>query len=145
MHRCILSTLVLSVVVVSPVLFSLAKVPTVSLHQSEVKDLNALSWSNGANPLESQLLMLGLAVQVAANGQLMNIGTIGAPDAYIIPIQHDQVLYSSAEYMDSVSSFVASGGLVILLDAGAGDGSSIRDFISYAFVARPWLHVHYIN
>ncbi|GIL60760.1 hypothetical protein Vafri_15299 [Volvox africanus] len=111
---------------------SVAKVPTVSIHQSQVTGVKDLSWNNGANTLQAQLQTLGFAVQVAADGEPTNTGTTGAPDAYIIPVQHDQVLYFSADYMDGMSSFVASGGLVILLDAGIGDGASIRDFISVA-------------
>ncbi|EFJ41025.1 hypothetical protein VOLCADRAFT_99041 [Volvox carteri f. nagariensis] len=111
---------------------SAANVLAVSLYQSESKGVIDLSWDNGSQNLEAQLKDLGLDVHIAVDGQPAGLESEDAMDAYIIPAQNGQVLYSNAEDMEQVAAFVSSGGLVIILDAGFGEGATTRDFVSKA-------------
>ncbi|GLC77508.1 hypothetical protein PLESTF_001946100 [Pleodorina starrii] len=55
-----------------------------------------------------------------------------APDAYVIPFQNGNTFYAFAEDMSALQFYVASGGLVVLLDAASGEGAAARDFVSQA-------------
>ncbi|EFJ41024.1 hypothetical protein VOLCADRAFT_99040 [Volvox carteri f. nagariensis] len=111
---------------------TVAKVPSVSLYHSEFKGVIDHSWDDGSRNLIVQLKSTGFDVHIAVDGQPAGLGSADAMDAYIIPAQNGQVLYSNAEDMEQVAAFVSSGGLVIILDAGLGEGAATCDFVSKA-------------
>ncbi|EFJ41023.1 hypothetical protein VOLCADRAFT_99039 [Volvox carteri f. nagariensis] len=105
--------------------------PKIALYMSQSSDVLDLTWDNGPMHLSQQLANLGLVVHSAADAQ-PPLGDIDAPSAYIIPAQYGHTLYTAAEDMSEVASFLSHGGLVIVLDAGLGDGAALRDFVSQA-------------
>ncbi|GIL83258.1 hypothetical protein Vretimale_11369 [Volvox reticuliferus] len=103
----------------------------VSLYMSEAKDVLNHQWDGAAaDKLALQLETLGFTVTKANNGQPQL--SVGDLDAYVIPSQNGPVLYSSAEDMDAVASYVAAGGLVIILDSASNQGEALRQFVSKA-------------
>ncbi|GLI60975.1 hypothetical protein VaNZ11_003231 [Volvox africanus] len=104
----------------------------VALYMSEAGGVLDLSWDRGAINIERQLRQLGLDVMLATTGQPKLDGS-RAPKAYVIPAQNGHTYYSSAEDMSVVSSYLASGGLVIILDAIHGQGEALSEFVTKAF------------
>ncbi|EFJ52584.1 hypothetical protein VOLCADRAFT_86831 [Volvox carteri f. nagariensis] len=104
----------------------------VALYMSEAGGVLDLSWDRSAMNLEQQLRQLGLNVMLATTGQPRLEGS-AAPKAYVIPPQNAYNYYSSAEDMGAISSYLASGGLVIILDATHGQGDALSTFVAKAF------------
>ncbi|KXZ54576.1 hypothetical protein GPECTOR_4g641 [Gonium pectorale] len=102
----------------------------VALYMSEAKDVLDLSWDNGPKNLALELKHLGFDV-VASQGQPDLTGA-NAPDAYVIPTQNGHAFYSAVEDMSAVSSYLAEGGLVVVLDANHGQGEALSSFVSTA-------------
>ncbi|PNH08208.1 hypothetical protein TSOC_005292 [Tetrabaena socialis] len=75
--------------------------------------------------LQRQLSELGFSVEAAVDGQ--PTGSI-----YVIPAQNGASLYSSVEDMDALASFVAAGGLVVMLDAHASNAEAQKAVIAGA-------------
>jgi hypothetical protein len=108
-----------------------AAAPAVALYMSESSGVMDLSWDSSPGFLHKELVDLGLAVEIAADGQPHLSGT-GAPSAFVIPAQNGHTLYSEAEDMADVTAFVAAGGLVVVLDSGTGEGAALRSFAGRA-------------
>ncbi|EFJ49148.1 hypothetical protein VOLCADRAFT_104357 [Volvox carteri f. nagariensis] len=110
---------------------AIAGIPNVAIYMSSANGVLDLTWDASPHSLELQLRGLGFVVKAADDGQ-PNLTGNDAPDAYVIPYQNGNTFYVSAEDMREVASYVAAGGLVILLDAASGDGAALRDFVSQA-------------
>ncbi|GIL88679.1 hypothetical protein Vretifemale_16607 [Volvox reticuliferus] len=106
-------------------------IPNVTIYMSPSNGVLDLTWDASPYNLERQLRDLGLYVTAAYDGQPSMTGD-NVPNAYVIPYQNGDTFYVSAEDMREVTSYVASGGLVILLDAVTGDGAAARAFVSQA-------------
>ncbi|GLC47340.1 hypothetical protein PLESTM_002061800 [Pleodorina starrii] len=81
--------------------------------------------------LERQLQQLGFDVQPSSDGE-PTLPVADATAAYVIPAQNGAQFYSTAEDMNAVSAYLASGGLVVVLDAIQGQGEALRSFVSQA-------------
>ncbi|GLI66582.1 hypothetical protein VaNZ11_010502 [Volvox africanus] len=106
-------------------------IPNVTIYMSPSNGVLDLTWDASPYNLERQLRDLGLYVTAAYDGQ-PSLTRDNIPNAYVIPYQNGDTFYVSAEDMREVTSYVASGGLVILLDAVTGDGAAARAFVSQA-------------
>ncbi|KXZ46740.1 hypothetical protein GPECTOR_41g705 [Gonium pectorale] len=80
--------------------------------------------------MEHELKHLGFDV-VASDGQPELTGS-NAPDAYVIPTQIGHAFYTAVEDMSAVASYLAEGGLVVVLDANHGQGEALSSFVSTA-------------
>ncbi|PNH11200.1 hypothetical protein TSOC_001984 [Tetrabaena socialis] len=103
--------------------------PSVSLYMSSESGALDLSWDSAPRHLEDQLSQLGFSVKAAVAGQPTDLG---AGSAYVVPVQNGASFYSSVEDMDALASFVAAGGLVVMLDAKLGNGEAQRTFVAKA-------------
>ncbi|EFJ41864.1 hypothetical protein VOLCADRAFT_107521 [Volvox carteri f. nagariensis] len=104
-----------------------AEATRVALYMSASNGVLDLSWDNGPQNLERQLQQLGFDVR-SSDGQPTLSGP-DAPAAYIIPAQNGPSFYSSVEDMNAISSYLSSGGLVVVLDANHGQGEALRSFV----------------
>ncbi|PNH09360.1 hypothetical protein TSOC_004002 [Tetrabaena socialis] len=102
--------------------------PTVALYMSETPGVD-LKWDRGPQNLQRQLVDQGFELSIGAGDQPVLTGE-QPPVAYVIPAPNGYEAYSSAEDMDEVAAFVASGGLVVVLDAG--HEAAVRDFAAKA-------------
>ncbi|GIL60759.1 hypothetical protein Vafri_15291 [Volvox africanus] len=112
-----------------------SSIPNVTIYMSPSNGVLDLTWDASPYNLERQLRDLGLYVTAAYDGQ-PSLTRDNIPNAYVIPYQNGDTFYVSAEDMREVTSYVASGGLVLLLDAATGDGAAARAFVSQALNLR---------
>lgn len=101
----------------------------VAFYMSKYGGVLDLSWDKSAINLERQLRQVGFDVMLATTGQPILDGP-HASKAYVIPVQNGHTFYTSVEDMNVVSSYLASGGLVIILDANYGQGEALSDFVA---------------
>ncbi|GFR49240.1 hypothetical protein Agub_g11241 [Astrephomene gubernaculifera] len=106
-----------------------ASAPKVALHFSEAQNVRKLQRNNGMQNLDRQLRQLGISLAASTEGQPRLTG-LDAPNAYIIPAQSGP--YPSTHGMLEVSSYVAAGGLVIIVGAASGEGQETRTFVASA-------------
>ncbi|EFJ47352.1 hypothetical protein VOLCADRAFT_105152 [Volvox carteri f. nagariensis] len=104
---------------------------TVSVYMSEAKDVLNHNWDGSTYKLAQQLEALGFNVERSEDEQ-PNLSGDKTPSAYVIPAQNGPAPYSSAEDMDAIASFVANGGLVVLLDSSSNRGESVPQFVAKA-------------
>ncbi|PNH09130.1 hypothetical protein TSOC_004274 [Tetrabaena socialis] len=102
---------------------------SVSMYLSPGSGVLDLQWDDAPHHLQAQLADLGFLVRPALAGQPTDLG---ATHAYVIPAQNGALFYSSAEDVTALASFVAGGGLVVVLDAKDGNGEAQKAFISQA-------------
>lgn len=122
----------LTILVVYGSCLCLASATRVSVYMSEAKEVLNHQWDGSAENLALQLEMQGFEVSRAIKGQPEFSSEVEAPKAYVIPWQNGPVLYSSAENMADVTSFLSAGGLVIILDSNNQQGEALRQFVPQA-------------
>ncbi|PNH11839.1 hypothetical protein TSOC_001335 [Tetrabaena socialis] len=100
--------------------------PVASIYNGNAGVLD-LKWDDGPMNVRKQFELLGIDVHEATAPD-----TVGLSSVFVIPAQNGPVMYAAAEDMSVVASFVAAGGLVIILDGQDGGDASLKSFVSQA-------------
>lgn len=95
---------------------------------SDAKDVLDFNWDSSPNHLAAQLARLGFTVQPIVEGT----PDLDRADVYVIPAQNGGAMYAEVEPMDVIASFVAKGGLVVVLPSPHGQAEALKTFVDKA-------------